>query len=216
MAITRRNSPPPAPKGPTYLLMDSASEPLARGVLQGAADAANLQFRITDGSPDDLVAAEILIAVPPDAKTPARLGRVILRRGNLIVLDPIQALGEEARQNLRMPADFESFVYPGSGGRVPIRAANISSSGMAFYAAHPFRLHEFFEVVVPIVLEGPLILQAEVLRVEPFEDGAQLYAVRFVNMIHDEESRVREAVFSIQVHSKNAPKKKLSTTLPKG
>lgn len=121
----------------------------------------------------------------------------------MIVLDPLRALGEEVRQNLRMPTSFESFVYPVTGGQVPIRANDLSCGGVSFFCAHDFAIKERFEIVVPITFEAPLVLKSEILRARPAGGAIQLYAAKFVDMIHDEERRVREAVFSVQLQRKN-------------
>ncbi len=182
----------------TYLLIDSNSKLLALGELTSPPDAPNMQLKLVEGSAEDVVAAEVVQAVPQDEWLPMRLGRVILRRGNQIVLDPLQDLSEDARQNLRMPVDFASFVYPRGGGRAAIRSLDLSCGGIAFYTAHSFQPHEQFEVVIPITDEGPLILKAEILRIKP-RDGDTLYAAKFINMIHDEEAKVRGAVFHVQI-----------------
>ena len=49
--------------------------------------------------------------------------------------------------------------------------------------------------------EGPLVLTAETLRVHLEADGNNFYACKFIHMIDDEESFLREAVFAIQIQS---------------
>ncbi len=184
-----------------YLLMTSESQLLARGELTSPPDAHNMQITVTDGDVDALVEAETLQAVPVRDDHPTRLGRIILRRGRQIVLEPLRDLSASVRQNLRMPVDFESFVYPRSGGRAPIRALDLSCGGIAFCTARRFAPHEVFEVVIPITEEAPLIVEAEILRELPF-DALMKYASQFVNLIHDQEARIREAVFQVQISHK--------------
>ncbi len=207
MARAPKASKKGAERGPEYLLLDTSSKLLARGELTSPPDAVNMQVQITGGSADAVVAAETVQAIPVDPKQSARLGRVILRRGNLVVLDPMRDLGTQARENLRMPVEFESFVYPEGGGRALIKADNLSCGGIAFYTTWQFGQREHFEVVIPIVDEGPLLLNAEVLRSKPM-GPLTMYAAKFVDMCPDEEARVREAVFQVQLDARPMPKKK--------
>lgn len=183
------------------LLLNTSSIILARGHLQSPPDAPNMQIQVTDGLVDDLVKTELLQAVPQDPSLQPRLGRIILRRGNRIVLEPIRILGPDTRQNLRVPVDFESFAYPESGGRAVVKGDNLSSSGAAFYTTYPFRPHERFEFVIPITTE-PLIVWAEILRSKPHMGPVTLYAAAFSDLCHDEEAKIREAVFSAQIQQK--------------
>lgn len=194
---------PAAAQPELCLVMDSASVPLARGYLESPPDAQNMQIRIVDGSMEDVLSHEIFQVVTEDRDQPAKLGRILLRRNNLIVLDPLRALGDEVRQNLRMPVAFESFVYPLSGGRVPVRANDLSCGGIAFFTNHAFADGEEFEIVIPITSPEPLILKARILRQRPSQELETLYAAKFVDMLDEEEHRVREAVFNVQLRRKN-------------
>jgi len=193
----KKKAKPTAP----YLLMTSESQLLAKGELTSPPDARNMQITVTEGDVDALVAAETVQAVPVRDGFPTRLGRIILRRGRQIVLDPLRDLSAAVRQNLRMPVDFESYAYPRSGGRALIRALDLSCGGIAFRTAHRFAPHEIFEVVIPITEEGPLIVEAEILREIP-SDPLIKYATQFVDLIHDQEARIREAVFQVQISRK--------------
>jgi len=190
-----------------YFLVDVNKRPLATGLLTSAPDAPNMQIQITDGRPEDVVDAEIIQALPQSDGLPLRLGRVILRRGRLIVLDPLQELGPEARQNLRIPVDFDSFVYFRDGGRAPIRGVDLSCTGIAFRANCRLQPHEEVEIVIPITDEGPLILDAEILRDQDDGGGGRVFSAKFVNMLNDQEVCVREAVFHTQVLARPAAPK---------
>ncbi len=197
MALFKKKSSSAA----SYLLMSADSKLLARGELISPVDSINMQINITEGRVEDVIAAETVQAISLNDEFPMRLGRVILRRGKLVVLDPLRDLSASLRQNLRMPVDFESFVYPQGGGRARIRAEDLSCGGRAFYTAWDFALRERFEVVIPITEEAPLLLNAEILREAPY-GPLKRYAAQFVDLIHDEESRLREAVFYVQLHQK--------------
>ncbi len=185
-----------------YFLVDVNRRPLATGILTSAPDAPNMQIQITDGSPEDVVDAEVIQALPQSDGMPLRLGRVILRRGKLIVLDPLKELGPEARQNLRIPVDFDSFVYFREGGRAPVKGVDLSCTGIAFRAGCSFQPHEEVEIVIPITDEGPLILDAEILRETDDGGKGKIFSAKFIHMLNDQEVRVREAVFHTQVLGK--------------
>jgi len=185
------------------LLLNSSSILLGRGLLQSPPNAPNMQIQVIDGLVDDLVQAGLLQAVPQDTANPPRLGRIILRRGNRIVLEPLRVLGDETRQNLRVPVDFESFVYPDGGGRAVIKAENLSSSGVAFYTTCRFEPHDRFQIVIPITTE-PLLVWGEILRHQPYTGPVSLYAAAFSDLINDEQVKIRQPVFSVQIRQKSS------------
>jgi len=190
----------------TYLLMSTDSQFLARAQLESPPDARNMQLRITEGDPGGVVDAELIHAVPMDDDMPVRMGRVILRRGKLVVLEPLKDLGMDMRRNLRMPVYFESLIYFEHGGRALIRAADLSCGGIAFYSTAEMSVGERFEVVIPITSVNPSILHAEVLRIQPYTGQVKLFACKFVDLLNEEEERVREAVFHVQVRRGRAVK----------
>ena len=57
-------------------------------------------------------------------------------------------------------------------------------------------------VVTPT--EEPVILRCEILRKQELQNDRFLYATKFVDMCEDEEVVVREAVFSLQLQSRDA------------
>lgn len=186
------------------LILDSKYVPQARGILESPFDAPHIHVRILDGKTDEVFTHSVIqvITMQPDA--PARLGRIIGRRGDVMVLEPLRALGAEVRENLRMPVAFESFVYPLTGewhGRIPVQGRDLSCGGISFYAAFLFEEGEQIEIVIPITA-NPLILKCEILKLRTANKDLQIYAAKFIDMIDDEESRVREAVFSIQLQNR--------------
>ncbi len=205
----KKKAKPTAP----YLLMTSDSQLLAKGELTSPPDAINMQLTITEGDVDALVEAGTLQAVPVRDDFPTRLGRVILRRGRQLVLEPLRDLSAAVRQNLRMPVDFDSYVYPSAGGRALIHALDLSCGGVAFSTSRRFEPHEIFEVVIPITEEGPLIVNAEILR-EISSTPPLKYASQFVDLIHDQEARLREAVFHVQLSRKLPSPMKRQGTAP--
>ena len=191
-----------------YLVLDSRGEPLARATLEGRQDTPTLQFEILDGDTDTVMAHEQLQFVPIADDRPALLGRVQRCRGERVTVERLQKLDSELRQNLRMPISFQTLVYPISGswkGRRWVESNDLSCGGIAFFANDPFEIRERFEMVIPITTQ-PVILRCEILRQRPcVREDKEMYAAKFVEMCHDEEMLVREAVFSVQLSAR--PKK---------
>lgn len=191
-----------------YLVLDSRGEPLARATLEGRTDTPTLQFEILDGDTGNVMAHEQLQFIPIADGKPALMGRVQRCRGERVTVQKLQKLDSELRQNLRMPISFQTLVYPISGswkGRRWVESNDLSCGGIAFFSQDPFGDRERFEMVIPITTQ-PVLLRCEVLRQRPCaREGMSMYAAKFVEMCHDEEMLVREAVFSVQLSTR--PKK---------
>ena len=183
------------------ILMDRNSHVLAKAEVQGEPNDTNVQVKVMDGLTDKVVQAEIVQLVSPDADKSVILGRVILRRGNLVTLEPLRKLGAAVRKHFRMPVAFESYLYPRSGGRAIMRSIDLSCGGIAFYSAASVGVGDDPEIVIPITLEAPLIMPCQILRVMPYNGPIQQFAAQFVDVIHDQEAMIQEAVFRIQVES---------------
>ncbi len=190
-----------------YMLMDSSSHMLARGIrLPSPGQQLVLFIRLTEGDLQQVVAAGIVQAVPLDKSQPSQMTRVIDSRANAVALAPMRAQGATLRRNFRVPVTFESFVYPPTGGRGSMRSIDLSSGGLAFRSPWTFAVGDQFEVVIPITSDGPLLLRAELLRVH-LEPGAQnFYACKFLDLIDDEEAMLRETVFAIQIDAARSGK----------
>ena len=197
------------------LLLSRESKLLARGEIESEPDDPNVIVHVTGGETNDVVGAEVVQIIPTNHQLPSLIGQVIFRRGNRVTFEPMRKMGEALRQNFRMQVDFASFVYPKGGGRAPIRALDLSCGGIAMYSAAVFRVGEIYEVVIPITSEGPLILDCEILRASPYNGPIQLYAAKFVDLIDDQETLLREAVFQAQLDSLKTKKKAPAKSNPR-
>lgn len=188
-----------------YLAVDSRHMPLARVILDSPTQAALWQIRVLDGRVKAVLEHEVVQLVSMSEKEPSLLGRVLRFRGDQIALEPLRKLGEDVRQNLRMPVRFDSFIYPVTGawtGRRKVVVHDMSCGGAAFFCPEALEEDEVVEVVIPVTAQ-PLVLKAKILRTRPSASDVELYATQFVDMIHDEESMVREAVFGIQIQNRD-------------
>ena len=189
------------------LLLDRDSKLLARGEIESEVGDPNVIVYIGGGDTDAVANAEVVQIIPRDKNDPSVIGQVIFRRGNRVTFEPLRRAGEALRQNFRMQVDFSSFVYPKDGGRAPVRALDLSCGGIAMYSAAHFDVGTVYEVVIPITSECPLILDCEILRANPYNGPIQLYAAMFVDLIDDQETMLREAVFQAQLESIKLRKK---------
>ena len=192
-------------QGKLYALLDSRNAVLTQGRLENPPDAPDWQVRVPEDKISAVMEHEEIQLVPIDGDGDALLGRVRRNRNDLIVLQKLQSLGSEMRQNLRMPTHFQSFIYPVSGGwkgRRQAEANDLSCGGVAFFCAQQLEDGEVVELVVPITSE-PLILKCQVLRRRPSDrEDEVLYAAKFVERCDDVEMIGTEAVFSVQVRSR--------------
>ena len=76
------------------------------------------------------------------------------------------------------------------------------------YSARELEVGEICEVVIPITSEGPLILECQILRSMPCEGPIRRYAAKFVDLIHDQEAALREAVFQTQLQTMQSRRNK--------
>lgn len=190
-----------------FLLLDSNSRLLARGTRKALPGSDNLIISLLEGDTQRLEESGIIQAVPQGKDHSVQMVRVLDCWNGTVTLEPMREMGSAVRRNFRIPVAFESFVYPkGFHGRAPIVSVDLSCGGVAFFAAYAFAVGDHFEVVVPMTSEGPLIVNAEILRVHLESDGRNLYACKFIDLIDDEETLLREAVFSIQLSSARTKK----------
>ena len=84
-----------------------------------------------------------------------------------------------------------------------MQSIDLSCGGIAFYADCRLEMHEQMEIVVTPT-EEPVILRCEILRKQELQNDRFMYATKFVDMCEDEEVVVREAVFSLQLQSRDA------------
>lgn len=186
-----------------YLILDRDGSPIEQGVLESPPRGEVLQFRLTRDEDDipDLTGHRKLQLIALDDKAPSMSGELLRQRGNRLAVRATGSLSPEARENLRVPTDFESVIYPVTGswkGQRPIRGYDLSCGGLAFHTAQPLKDREIVEAVLPVT-DQPLVLRMRILRQLPCQDPVPRYAARFIDLCMDEEIFIRKAVFSIQV-----------------
>ena len=187
----------------TYLILDSANTPLAHGKMETPPGSTPMRMLVLEAQVDDVMEhGEVNLVGMGSSDLPMRC-RVLRQRGDRVLLEKLGTLDGELRRNLRVPVQFDTFLYPLDGawtGRRTARSLDLSCGGIAFLAEDGLELHDRAEIVV-VPTEEPVLLRCEVLRKQEREGGAFFYATKFVDMCEDEEVAVREAVFSLQLQS---------------
>jgi hypothetical protein len=184
-----------------YLVLDSQCNPLAQAVLESPLGAELLQVRVLDGAVSKVTAYQELQLVGLDDKTPARGGVITQVDGDQLTIRPTAYLGEDSRENLRVNTNFSSVIYPVTGswkGRQTIWGKDLSCGGMAFHSNATLVPNEVAEVVLPMT-DPPLLLDIQILSALPTCTSAHLYSSKFLDLIPEEESMIRKAVFGIQI-----------------
>lgn len=187
-----------------YLILDSAGTLLTHALLECPPTAPVWRLRLLDDDPDALPCGTRIHLVSMEDRVPSRSGEITGRDGAVLSVEPADSLGDDMRRNLRIPVAFRSYIYPLTGswkGRHPILSQDLSCGGVAFYCRQPLAPGERLETVIPVTSQ-PLVLHTQVLR--PLGTGPQgtLYATKFVDLVREEESMVREAVFGLQLETR--------------
>lgn len=186
-----------------YLLLDSKSNPIARGRIQGNTSGQFWQIQVEDGKIDEILKHKKLKLLSIMDTGPSYEGTIVRSRNDMIQLEVtklIPAAGD-MRKNLRVVVRFKSLIYPVTGrwkGRRQIESNDLSAGGIAFFTDHSLQVGEQLEIVVPVTSQ-PLVLRCQVLRMRPTERSDILYAAKFVDLCNDEETLLREAVFNLQL-----------------
>ena len=195
-----------------YVIMDGMSTVLAKGSLEKSKSPGMMRIRVSEGNIKGVLRAHKVQLSSSQEDGESWLCRVVdCDDDDIITLQVQRELkGSEARLNLRMPVYFKGYLYPLSGPskvRVPYQANDLSGGGISFYCAPQFAPGDEMEIVIPVTRVAPLLLKCQVLRQLPGRDGESLYACKFVDIIDEQESMVREAVFNAQlkyIHDRRA------------
>lgn len=184
-----------------YLILDSQGNAVAHGLSEYSPSEAKWQMVIDEGDLEEISKHTNLRLVGDSDAVPALEARIVQRKDNIIVLEPLRPLEESLRTNLRIPVRFHSYIYPKSGnwrGRAPIVSKDLSCGGLAFFCPRTLEVGEQLQVVIPVTSQ-PLLLDMEILRFRSEPEKDPLYSARFLPLLREEESMVREAVFSLQL-----------------
>lgn len=185
-----------------YLLLNDENVPIAQGVLMTPVDAPQLRVRILNADVDELEAATIhkLVTLVGMLQTmPTLQGEVVGSAYDDLKIRRV-ASKSDVREMLRVDVAFDSLIYPVDGkwtGKRKVEFIDLSCGGIAFFCDETMERGDEFEIVIP-VMPQPIIMRCQILRARE-KNGRSCYAAKFVDMCHDEEKLICEAVFAIQL-----------------
>ena len=189
-----------------YLLLNDEDVPFGRGVLTTAPDGEDMCVKVIDGEFDEIGENKLITLVGTMQTMPTLQGAVIKVSHNAMWLRRVESK-EDVREVLRVDVSFDSLIYPITGqwtGRRKVEFVDLSCGGVAFFCDEPMARGERVEVVIPVTPQ-PLLMRCRILR--SWERGGRTcYAARFVEMCHDEEKLICEAVFGIQLEQHRTKK----------
>lgn len=181
-----------------YLIVDSRGKAVANCHSRDSLHLPTWHLEIDKGDLGNVLTHEYIHVVGLDEAAEGSIDRV---ENGIVVVKAVREIDGQVRQNLRMPVKFESFLYHtglGGTGRAPILSNDLSCGGVGFYCGAELPIGSTWDVVIPVT-EAPLILTVEILRKRPTIQPIPLYGTRFVDLLYEEETMLREAVFHIQL-----------------
>lgn len=184
-----------------YLILDSQGVAVAHGTSEYNPKETKWRMVIDDGDLEEVAKHTNLRLVGNSDAVPALEARIVQREGNVVVLEPLRTLEQVLRKNLRIPVQFSSYIYPKTGswkGREPIVSKDLSCGGLAFFCPRLLEVGEQIQVVIPVTSQ-PVLLDMQILHCYEGQGEGYLYSAKFLSLLREAESMVREAVFSIQL-----------------
>lgn len=191
-----------------YILVDSQHHPLARGYLESPPDTSIWEVRVLDGGMEAVLEHEIIQLIGLEDSVPNMVGRILRQKGDIIALETIKKLGQEVRENLRVRAKFQTFIYPLTGswtGQTSAVVHDLSCGGVAFFCGRRLAMDEDIQMAISLT-EPPLLVEAKILRLRPSNSSIPLYSAKFTQLVAGQEHLLREAVFSQQIMNYRKPK----------
>lgn len=192
-----------------YLILDSVGRPVARCTAREDLSAPIWCLELGEEDLKRILTHKNITLVGTSEDWAAAEGRIVRQKENLVWVEAIRGLDGSVRKNLRIPVSFQSFIYPVSGtwkGRRPILSHDLSCGGVAFHCAHLLEEGEIVQIVVPVTTQ-PLLLKMKILHKLDTTESIPLYAAQFVDLLREEESMLREAVFELQLRHPVEPGK---------
>ncbi len=181
-----------------YKILDSADRYVGTAFSDDSYQKPLWRLTFSETECQNVLKHEFIKLVPTTTEIPPIEGKILYNHGNVVTVR-----GMRIRENLRIPVQFDTFLLPISGswsGRRKIKSHDISCGGFAFMSELELDADEVFETVIPVTSQ-PLVLQAKVLRKDKSaKSDKYLYACEFIDLLHEEEIMVREAVFYLQKH----------------
>ncbi|MEA5143015.1 MAG: PilZ domain-containing protein [Oscillibacter sp.] len=194
------------------IISDSQNQPLASAVLESRPQDTVWRIRVPEADIQRIISYGIIRVISLNDRVPNVNAEILSQpEPDLLTVSPSAQLDASIRLELRIPVRFDSFLYslsPRWSGRVPIVSQDMSCGGIAFFCHQKLSIGETAELVIPVTTQ-PIIAKVQVLRFRPSPSPIPLVAAKFMDIIHDEEIMIREAVFCQQLRNHSAGRQSL-------
>lgn len=128
-------------------------------------------------------------------------GEVTSRRGGRLYLENVTRMTRDTGHHLRVRMEFKSkMLYYAEDRKIhaaPITSFDLSAGGIAFFSPVELEIGQECEVVIPVTAEM-LVVRIKILRTEIVSAKKWKYAARFLELSNEEETMIRQAIFSEQ------------------
>lgn len=127
-------------------------------------------------------------------------GEVMSRRSGRLYLENVTRMEPDTGHHLRVRMEFHSKLLCVRDGRIyraPIASYDLSAGGIAFFSPAELEIDEECEVVIPVT-SVMLVVKMRILRAEVATATKWKYAASFLDLSNEEESMIRQAIFSEQ------------------
>ena len=181
-------------KTTTYLLMDRDSNLLAMAELDSPPGSPKMQMRVTRGQTSDVEKAGIIQAVSTDDSEDTQMARVLMRRGSILVAEPLRSEVAPVRKNVRISLKFDSFVYPEGAEKAAIKSVDLSMGGIAYLANSIFFAGAVMKIDIPLSDGSVLTMDSEIVRVMPHSGQIRMYACQFVNVTEEQGTKLKALI----------------------
>ncbi|NLK37281.1 MAG: PilZ domain-containing protein [Epulopiscium sp.] len=123
-------------------------------------------------------------------------------KGEKLFVENLKNITAQLRSDLKVRVSYKSSVRvidSASPLNINIQSRDISCGGICFQAEQDLMTTELYETVVPIT-QDPIILKLRIIRkVFDKEKNVYVYGARFVELKHNEERMLRQAIFRLQM-----------------
>lgn len=188
-----------------YLILDEYQSSITRGILRNPPTAPVLEFEFPEGDIPRIEGVKEIQLLGIDEQAPSFHGLITRRRGNRIAVQKGEELGENPLDALRVPYEYETFVYPVSNqweGRGRIFTKDLSCGAVSFTGSRDLALKEVVEVAI-VVRDGAHLIHSKVISKTHNPDGSQQYVAKFISGVAEVEQVVRKEVLYLQLKQRD-------------
>jgi hypothetical protein len=123
-------------------------------------------------------------------------------KGEKLFVENLKNITAQLRSDLKVKVSYKSTVRmldTPSSTNINIQSRDISCGGICFQTEQDLMTTELYETVVPIT-QDPIILRFRIIRkVFDKEKNVYVYGARFIELKHNEERMLRQAIFRLQM-----------------